>query len=269
MLHYRTWAPDGEVRGKLLLLHDAGGSTVTFRVLAPQLAAAGYAVLAVDLPGFGFSDQALDFEHSLENRSGLVWSLADRLDTEENSFPPADSWIVAGHGMGGRVAAQMAVDRPARTRGLVLVASDITGATRPGAWYWFPPYRWALESWLHNSVFTIEGVEELLSDAYGRPATREEVELYAAPLLRPRMARAFVRYSLTAGRLTFSPETIETSTLLIWGAQDTWSRPDFGEQADARLPRSTLARLEDAGHIPMETHPEATEEIVLAWLERL
>ncbi|MFP4112818.1 MAG: alpha/beta fold hydrolase [Spirochaetota bacterium] len=268
MIHYRTWTPDGEPIGKLLLLHEAGGSSVTYRLLAPELARAGYAVVAADLPGFGFSGQALDLDHTLGNRAELLWSLADRLDTEDDAFPPVDRWILVGHGMGGRVATQMAIERPARSRGLVLLSADVTGAADPGAWYWFPPVRWSVLSWLRNSVFTPDGVAELLESAYGRPATADEVGLYAAPLLRPSMPEAYVRYASTAGRADFTLDSIETPTLIVWGEADEWTDPELGAQAAAEIPSSVLITIPGAGHLPMETDVEQTRDVLLSWLAR-
>ena len=266
-LHYRTWTPPDDTAGKVLLLHDVGGATVSFQELAPQLAERGFAVLAVDLPGFGFSDQALEFEHSPENRSNLLWSLADRLDTEENAFPPADRWILAGHGMGGRVVTQMTLDRPNRSERMILIASRVLGSYNPGSFLWFPPVRWALHSWLANSIYTMEGVEELLSEAYGRPATGNEVDRYAAPVLRPGMASAYVRYASTAG--TFEPDltSIQTPTLVIWGTEDAWVKPELAEPTAEAFPNGRLAEIPEAGHLPMETHTAAVRDALTLWLQ--
>lgn len=267
-LHYRTWVPQGETQGKLLLLHAAGGSTVSYRRLGPALAEAGYAVVAVDLPAFGFSDRALDFEHSLPNRAGLLWSLLDRLDTEENAFPPADTWILGGHAMGGRVAAQMAIERPARARGLLLFAADLTNGGRPGRFHWLPPVRWAVRSWLENSIYTMEGVEELLGEAYGRAPFEEEVDLYAAPLLRPGMPKAYIRYARTAGEIEFSLASLSLRTLIVWGSEDRRADPEIAEVMAEQLPDAESTLIREAGHLPMETHTAATRDAIVAWLRQ-
>lgn len=264
-VHYRIWEPASETRGKIVFLHAAGGSTVSFRQIAPLLAEAGFAVVAADLPGFGFSDLALELEHSLSIRAGLIWSLADRLDTEQNAFSPAGRWIIAGHGMGGQVALQMAIERPARASGVVLLASDVVNEVNPGRGMWFPPVRWAIRSWLENSLYTIDGVTELLGEAYGRPPTEQEVDLYAAPVLRPNMPRAYVRYARTAGRTTFDLEAIETPTLVVWGELDVTVDPELGALAAERLPRGALVLIPGAAHLAMETHAAETADAILGW----
>jgi pimeloyl-ACP methyl ester carboxylesterase len=252
-----------------MMLHAAGASTVSFRALAPRLADAGYAVLAVDLPGFGFSDLALEFEHTASNRSGLLWSLADRLDTEDNGLPPTEGWTIAGHGIGGEVAVQMALDRPGRTRGLVLFATEVVGLQRPGRFFGLPPVRWSIRAWIENSLYTIEGVEELLSEAYGRPPDATEIDLYAAPLLREKMPEAYVRYARTVGEMEFDLSTIANPSLVLWGAADPWIDPEVAVQTAEQLASSTLVTVAEAAHLPMETHADRVADILLGWLEDL
>ncbi|MFW5742924.1 MAG: alpha/beta fold hydrolase [Spirochaetota bacterium] len=265
-LHYRTWTPAGEPAAKILLLHAEGASTVTYRLLAPRLAEAGYAVVAIDLPGFGFSDTALEFEHTLANRTGVLWSLIDRLDTEPNEFPPADAWVIGGHGMGGQVATGMALERPARTAGLVLFATEVVGTQRARRGFWFPPVRWAWRAWLENSLYTPDGVDELLSSAYGRPATDEEVGLYAAPLVRPEMPNAYVRYARTAGEIDLSLDDLGAPALLIWGELDDWIDTETAAATAQAVPASTLEVVPNAHHLPMETHAAATSEAMVRWI---
>lgn len=265
-LHYRTWTPAGEPAAKILLLHAEGASTVTYRRLGPQLAEAGYAVVAIDLPGFGFSDTALEFEHTLANRTGILWSLLDRLDTEPNEFPPADAWVVGGHGMGGQVATGMALERPARAAGLILFATEIVGAQRVRRGFWFPPVRWAWRAWLENSLYTWDGVEELLSSAYGRPATEEEVDVYTAPLLRPEMPNAYIHYARTADEMEFDLPSVGAPALLIWGANDDWIDLETAEATVAALPAATMEIVPDAHHLPMETHTAATRDAIVRWI---
>ena len=89
-MHYRVWQPEGVPIGKILLLHGLGGSTYSFDHIVPLLVAEGYAIAAIDLPGFGYSDPALKLEHTPQNRLGLVWTLIDRLDTDDNQLPVSE-----------------------------------------------------------------------------------------------------------------------------------------------------------------------------------
>lgn len=53
--HYRVWRPRGDMTHKIVLIHGLFESTFTWERVIPLLTERGYAVLAVDLPGFGYS----------------------------------------------------------------------------------------------------------------------------------------------------------------------------------------------------------------------
>jgi pimeloyl-ACP methyl ester carboxylesterase len=267
-LHYRTWAPENRTPvGKIMLIHGLGASTYTFRCTAPLLAEYGLAVVAVDLPSFGFSDPGIHFVHTLANRSDLLWTFADRLDTEQNEFAPAEEWYLLGHSVGGQVASRMALDRPTRTLGLVALDSELSNPDRTGRMMWFPPVRWGLRAWVVNSLFTWEGVTELLQDAYGRPPTDEEIAGYLAPMQRDGMDRGYVQFVRTVGEVDLPLEEISLPVLLVWGSEDTWVDLSLGAAAHARLPDSDLVVVPGAGHLPTDTHPDRLHEEITDWLD--
>jgi len=265
-LHYRLWEPGQETAGKLLLLPDEGGSTATYRLLAEELARAGYAVVSVDLPAFGFSSPATEFEHTFSARAELLWSLLDRIDTETNAFIPTQGWTVGGHGAGGHVAMTMARERAQRTERLILINTSVTAEINSSRHMWFPPVRWALRAWLRESIYTRDGVAELLEDAYGRPPSDSEIDLYAAPLLRPGMADAYVRYARTAGTVSFELEQFTLPVLLMAGEFDKTVDPEQLKEAALQLPDARLVTIAQAVRLPMETHSEASATAILSWL---
>jgi pimeloyl-ACP methyl ester carboxylesterase len=50
-------------------------------------------------------------------------------------------------------------------------------------------------------------------------------------------------------------KSIQTPTLLIWGAKDLWIPLDNGIRMDRILVNSTLKVIENSGHVPMEENP--------------
>lgn len=268
-VHYRLWQPDEEPKAKLLLLHGLGASTYSFDAVVSGLIAEGYAVAAVDMPGFGFSDPALKFEHTPENRLALMWTLVDRLDTDQNQFNPVARWYIVGHQMGGEFACWMALDRPGRVAGLVLV-STVLGTNRPaGKMAWFPPVLWGFRSWLTNTLFTREGVQELLEKAYGRPPSPDAVNGCLAPLLRDDAERALVRYVRTAGPQVPPFDAITRPVLHIWGSEDSWRSLEEAREQVGERENVTFRIIEGAGHIPMDTHPEQFTTAVDSWITGL
>src|SRR5260370_42163245 len=89
--------------------------------LAP-IQAAGFRVIALDQRGFGFSDKpATGYANAA--RARLTVALLDSLHL-------ADA-VLVGHSMGGAIAAEVALEYPARVRGLVLIGSAGLGAREP------------------------------------------------------------------------------------------------------------------------------------------
>jgi magnesium chelatase accessory protein len=86
---------------KILLLHGTGSSSHSWRDVAPLLALR-YHVLAIDLPGHGFTSMPPSHEQSL---NGMARKVAELLRVM--SFAPT---LVIGHSAGAAVAARMVLD---------------------------------------------------------------------------------------------------------------------------------------------------------------
>ena len=102
----------------VVLIHDVDVTgMLTLRELADSLPDR-YTAVRVDLPGFGLSDR-VPSKSSLHTVSGSADLVADVLD--DRFAAPV---VLVGVGYGGEVAAEIALDRPNRVRGLVLVDTD-------------------------------------------------------------------------------------------------------------------------------------------------
>ncbi len=111
-LHYRTYKPDGIAKGKILLVHGFCLSTASLEGIAEEYQKAGYEVVTVDAPNFGYSTrETKDME--LVDRETLIFELMKKL---------GGKWIVGGHSMGGGIALNIATDHPEKVKGLVLFA---------------------------------------------------------------------------------------------------------------------------------------------------
>jgi magnesium chelatase accessory protein len=86
---------------KILLLHGTGSTSHTWRDVAPLLALR-YQVLALDMPGHGFTSMPSSEEQSL---NGMARKVAELLRVM--SFTPT---LVVGHSAGAAVAARMLLD---------------------------------------------------------------------------------------------------------------------------------------------------------------
>ncbi|HEX6621465.1 MAG TPA: alpha/beta fold hydrolase, partial [Solirubrobacteraceae bacterium] len=102
------WEPEGEARGSVALVHGVMALAETWWRIGAALAARGWRVAAVDLPGHGGDvrrDGALDLD-------ALVDGVAARLDG------PVD--LLVGHSLGAIVALGLLGRDPGAARALVL-----------------------------------------------------------------------------------------------------------------------------------------------------
>jgi pimeloyl-ACP methyl ester carboxylesterase len=108
-LHYRLGGrSDG---APLVLLHQSPLSGTQFDAVLPLLAAEGFRALALDMPGFGMSDEAAP-EAPLEDYVAI-------LPAALSHFGWNDAFVV-GHHTGAVVGALFAAAQPQRVRALVL-----------------------------------------------------------------------------------------------------------------------------------------------------
>jgi pimeloyl-ACP methyl ester carboxylesterase len=102
------WGPNHPARGRIVLLHGMTSQAATWWRVGPALAARGWQVVALDLPGHGRMPRLarpLDLDT-------LVESVSDRLQG------PVD--LLIGHSLGAIIALALASWRPAAARALVL-----------------------------------------------------------------------------------------------------------------------------------------------------
>jgi pimeloyl-ACP methyl ester carboxylesterase len=213
----------------LILLHGLSGSGRWWGRNVPAFADC-FRTYTVDLPGFGQS-------------RGVRWSrlddIADRL---------AD-WLVdeglsqahvAGHSLGGAVAARFAARHPERIDRLVLV----------------------------DAAIRLPGTRTVARQvrAIGRSS------LGFAPLLVRDLLRchprSFVAATVDALQTDWEPHLrrIKAPTLVVWGERDAITPRALGHEIAAVVPGARLFTLAEAGHNPMWERAEAFNAEVLRFL---
>ncbi len=120
-LHYRTYKPTGIAKNRILLIHGFCLSTASLEGIAEEYMKAGYEVVTLDAPNFGYSSRETTGT-VLRQREEVIYSLVKSL---------GGKWIVGGHSMGGGIALNLAAMYPETFTGLVLYApqtnKEVTG----------------------------------------------------------------------------------------------------------------------------------------------
>ncbi|HNW75825.1 MAG TPA: alpha/beta hydrolase [Bacteroidales bacterium] len=269
MLHYRIWNDTlSHPRGKVILIHGFSGSTFCWRKNIKPLVDAGFLVVAVDLPSFGYSERDPELNQSNSNRARLLWQLLSALDGGEWS-----SWNIAGHSMGGGVAEAMAILEPARTRSLTIVSGMVfqkssnlintvsfAGRNRHVSKF--------LVELTEEKALTYKSMSRLLKSAYGRSPDSAEVMGYLTPLLIEGTAEAAL------GIFTRSDEVVRMNidslgtipVHILWGSKDKWIKIGVGKKFHEAVRGSEMEIIPGAGHILIETHPEEFNRLFVPWL---
>jgi pimeloyl-ACP methyl ester carboxylesterase len=99
----------------LLLVHGLGSRGEDWANLIPQLINSGNHVYALDLLGYGDSDQPRDARYSISQQAAMVEGFLDSQHLRQVDM--------AGWSMGGWIAMQVALHQPQRIRRLVLLDS--------------------------------------------------------------------------------------------------------------------------------------------------
>lgn len=245
----------------LILLHGLGSSIYSWSGVLDGLAR-HHDIVALDLPGFGSSDQPEELTFGRLPRA--VLGLMDRLGLEKASL--------AGNSLGGAVAIVVAAERPERVERLVLIDAagfNLAPEDRPGILRFvsavpdillerLPVRRWLTRAALRQ-VFLDPG-----------NVTEERVEEYVAPMLRPGAARS-LRSLLTSSsnELDHFEELlarVRSPTLILWGREDRWVPVADADKFGAAMPGSRTIVLKRCGHLPQEERPAETLALIQSFL---
>jgi magnesium chelatase accessory protein len=236
----------------VVLVHGTGAATHSWRGLAPLLAA-HHRVLAMDLPGHGFTRALPREATTLPGVAQAVSALLARLD-----FQPQ---LVVGHSAGAAILARMMLDGAIAPRAAV----SINGALMPlpgvpGAVF-LPIARLLAVNSLAARLFAWRAqdpaaVKRLVAST-GSRIDREGMDLYARLMSSP--AHVMGTLQLMAGWDLASLERdlgrLAVPLLLLAATHDGTVPPSEAERVQQKVPGSELVRLEGLGHLAHEEKP--------------
>jgi pimeloyl-ACP methyl ester carboxylesterase len=237
----------------IVLIHGFISSTLIWSDVFLPLADAGFRVIAIDMPGYGYSEKPADGQYTIDWQAHTIVSLLDSLEI--------DTATIVGASYGGAVAATIALDYPERVEQLVLVGTvsndDILKQ---------PMVRIACLPLIGDVVTPLYlgsrwVLRKRIQDMYRRTNTPIDEHklaarhhLLATAGVHRAMVRSMRRWS--AERISREANLIRVPTLLVWGEADSHVPLSDGVRLRDRIPGSRLIVFRNCGHLPPAEQPE-------------
>jgi pimeloyl-ACP methyl ester carboxylesterase len=248
----------------LLLLHGFLGGSFCWR-MNMEAFSRQHTVFAVDLPGLGESDAPQYLDCSMGAQASRVSSLLEQLELQ--------SVDVVGCSWGGAIAMFLAA-RSEQVRSLVLAAPVNPWSNRGARRIRFLNGRlgstllrmaWPVSRPLHRTA-----VERMYGDR--RRVTAGTIEGYSSMVMRPGRVDTILNtlrtWDTDVNALKGAISRIKVPFLLIWGSRDGAVDLCSAEALQRALPKSELAVIEGAGHLPFEETPDEFNRLVLDFIDR-
>lgn len=218
--------------GELVVLLHGWGSNIKLFANLIDLLSAKYTVVAMDMPGFGESEEPKT-PWCVDDYVQFVIDFLKDYDTKEVTL--------LGHSFGGRVIIKMhsRESLPFKVKKVILVDSAGIMPPKSNKKSWRTRYYK-----MGKTVLSTKLVQKLAPDALENFRKKMGSADYAAasPMMRQVMVKV-VNEDLEP----YLPN-IKCPTLLVWGVNDTATPISDGEKMEKLIPDAGLVRLENAGH---------------------
>lgn len=243
----------------LVLTHGTGAWSGTWRSNVEAMVRAGYRVIAVDLPPFGFSTRPTQRNYSRTEQAKRILALIDALGQGPVTL--------LGHSYGGGPAAEAAMLGPDRVRALILLDAaiglkDITEANPKG------------DSWgsklldmrpLRTALLATVGTQPLLSEfwlkqfvARKEVVTPQRASIYMQPFVVQGFTESLGDWAyqfafddgLALSQRAENFTKLKMPVILIWGEEDSITPLGQAQVLHHLIGQSRLLVLPGVGHIP-------------------
>ena len=251
----------------VVLFHGTAAWSELWRQTSEALAAAGFHVIALDLPPFGFSDRPGSY--SRQDQAARISDVLDALKVE-----PA---IIVGHSFGAGAATELAMRYPDRARALVLVDAALGLTAAPSVAPWAVRPRWIREILVSLTITNPLATQPLLRSLIAKK--QRALPEYVAILQRPLAQRDstgdiadWLYYFLGADTAAASADRnayakLDVPVAILWGDKDAVTPVEQALDLRTLLPPQTeLTLLPGLGHIPQIEDPGMFNDALLKTL---
>jgi pimeloyl-ACP methyl ester carboxylesterase len=253
----------------VVLFHGTAAWSELWRHTITPLAAAGFHVIALDLPPFGFSDRPGGYTR--QDQAARVNDVLIHLKAA-----PA---IIVGHSFGAGAATELVMRYPDRARALVLVDAALGLTAAPSDAPWMIQPKWIREVLVSLTITNPVATQALLEFLIAKK--ERALPEFVAILQRPTTQRDstpdiadWLHYFLGTDRNAVSADRdayarTKLPTAVLWGNQDTITPIDQAADLLTLLPQASLTVLPGLGHIPQIEDPALFNDALLKSLGNL
>ena len=247
----------------IVLIHGTASSLHTYDAWTKQLSKK-YRVIRLDLPAFGLTGPNKKADYSIKSYTQFLSQFLAKIKI--------DKFHLVGNSLGGNIAWNYAAEYPEKVLKLILIDASGLPTFTPQ-----PPIFKMAKTPILNSLFLYitpkfiirKNIEQVYADKL--KVTDALVTRYHKMSLRTGNSKAFIDRAKTDFNLAekvnlVKLKSVKTTTLLIWGAKDTWIPLGNGKRMDSMLPNSKLVILKNSGHVPMEENPKESLEFLKSFL---
>ena len=265
----------------LLLTHGTGAWSGTWFALPDALAAAGWHVVAIDLPPFGLSLTAegtrIDYSRAAQARR--ILGVIDTLDAPVT---------LVGHSFGAGPALEAAMHAGTRLRQLVLVDPALglgADGSPPQCMPDDAPSMWLRPRGVRTALVTATATWPGLTGTMLKQFVHRKdvvtdalVQPYQVPFARQGFSASLGDWAIAfantscEGVDSLAPQKLRAwaangpPVALIWGEQDSITPIAQAKALQSWMPSATLATLPDVGHIPHIESPSAFAAVLIRQL---
>jgi pimeloyl-ACP methyl ester carboxylesterase len=258
---------------KIILVHGLGDEADTWRHIILPLSEE-YHVIALDLPGFGRSDQPY-LDYTPEFMINAILCLMEELDFSSALF--------IGSSLGGMLTHMLSIKHPEKVNGLVLVGGAVSAKqdfNNKGLNLMRIPI---LGEFLYtrlrrNPIAAYKTLEEVYYNLERLPSDDQSFLFHRVNqrVWSDDQRRAY--FSTLRQLISWldhsKPELIEklrplnVPTLIIRGEYDTLFSNEAADYIRTEQPHVETANIEDSGHLPQQEKPEQFLNVLSNWLRK-
>ncbi|MEO0410361.1 MAG: alpha/beta fold hydrolase BchO [Pseudomonadota bacterium] len=244
---------------QILLLHGSGATTHSFAGLLPLLADS-FEVIALDLPGHGFTSPLKSSQPTLP---GVSQAIAALLKAEN-----VDPALVVGHSAGGAIAVRLAAKQLIDPAGVI----SINGAFYPfpgAAALMFPAFAKVLflnpfvPSLVARSASNPRRVAKLI-DSTGSTLDAAGLELYRRALSSKNHVEGTLAMMANWDLVPMEEalKMLQLPVLQIIGGKDKTIRPSAAQKTASLLKQGQLIEFDGRGHLVHEEVPNKVADVI-------